>query len=158
MSDRGINSRVNKICPTCVDTQNPKYLLIDDVYTSGIFINNYNKEMDGGFLERLISSDVDFEISIFYEKQSSYETIKNLTSYISSTGANIKMSTKNQIDIDMMNTSYENAKYIKRELQVENNDLYYLNIYILTFASNESELEVNLQRIESLAVGCGLRH
>ena len=152
MNEKEVNLKINNICPTSVDTRNSKYLLIDDMYVSGIFINNYNKEMDGGFLERLISSDVDFEISIFYEKQNSYETIKDLTYYISNAGANIKTSAKNQIDIDLMNTSYENAKYIKKELQVENNDLYYLNIYILTFGYTESELESNLQRIESLAI------
>ena len=92
------NFKINEICPTCVDTTNPKYLLIDDMFASGIFINNYNKEMDGGFLDRLISSDVDFEISMFYEKKNSYETVKDLTGYISTAGANIKTSTKNQID------------------------------------------------------------
>lgn len=150
------NFKINEICPTCVDTTNPKYLLIDDMFASGIFINNYNKEMDGGFLDRLISSDVDFEISMFYERKNSYETVKDLTGYISTAGANIKTSTKNQIDIDVMNTSYENAKYIKKQLQVENDDLYFLNIYILTFANDEIELESNLQRIEGLATACGL--
>lgn len=156
LSAKSKDIKVNDIWPTCVDTKNPKYLIVDDILFSGIFINNYNREMDGGFLDRLIASDVDFEISIFYEKQNSNETVKDLTGYISAAGANIKTSTKNQIDIDIMSTSYENAKYIKKQLQVENDDLYYLNIYILTFASSEVELESNIQCIEGLATGCGL--
>ena len=55
-----------------------------------------------------------------------------------------------------MNESYENAKYIKKKMQVDNDDLYYLNIYILTFAKDLKLLEENLQRIESIALGCGL--
>lgn len=150
------NFGVKEICPTYIDTKNPKAIMVGDIYVSGIFINNYNQEMDGGFLDRLISSDIDFNISIFYEKQSSYEIIKELTNYISTTGADIRTSSKNQIDIDIMNTSYENAKYIKKQLQVENDDLYYLNIYLITYANDLTELESNLQRLEGLAVGCGL--
>ena len=41
-------------------------------------------------------------------------------------------------------------------MQVDNDDLYYLNIYILTFAKDLKLLEENLQRIESIALGCGL--
>lgn len=111
---------------------------------------------NGGFLERLISSEIDFEISMFYDKQNSYETVKDLTKYIGTVGANIKLSNNNQVDIDLMNTSYENAKYIKKQLQVENDDLYFLNIYILTYAKSLELLESNLQRIEGLASGCGL--
>lgn len=147
---------LNNLCPTFVDTRNPKYLTINEYLAASIFVNNYSSEMDGGFLDGLISSDIDFEISMFYEKKNSYETLKELTSYISATGANIKTSSKNQIDIDVMNESYENAKYIKKKMQVDNDDLYYLNIYILTFAKDLKSLEENLQRIESIALGCGL--
>ncbi len=144
------------ILPTSVDTKNPRYILIDNTYASSLFVNNYNREMDGGFLDRLISSDIDFEISIFYDKRNSYETLKNLTSYIGNSGANLRETNKNQLDIDLMNTSYENAKYIKKQLQVENDELYFLNIYILTRANSLEELEANLQKIEGLAIGCGL--
>lgn len=147
---------LNDLCPTFIDTRNPKYIMINENYAASLFVNNYNSEMDGGFLDGLISSDIDFEISMFYEKKNSYETVKELTGYISSTGANIKTSSKNQLDIDIMNESYENAKYIKKKMQVDNDDLYYLNIYILTFAKDLKLLEENLQRIETLALGCGI--
>lgn len=147
---------MNEIVPTFIDTQNHKYIVIDNSYVSTIFVNNYNKEMDGGFLEKLISSDLNFNISMFYEKKNSYETVKELTGYISNSGANIRTSSKNQLDIDLLNTSYENAKYLKKCLQVENDDLYYLNIYILAFSDNLQDLEYTLQRIEGLAAGCGL--
>ena len=127
---------LNNLCPTFIDTRNPKYLTVNEYLAASIFVNNYSSEMDGGFLDGLISSNIDFEISMFYEKKNSYETLKELTSYISATGANIKTSSKNQIDIDVMNESYENAKYIKKKMQVDNDDLYYLNIYILTFAKD----------------------
>ena len=148
--------RNDNIYPTFVDTRDPKYMLIDNKYVASLFVINYNRETEGGFLDRLISSNISFEMSIFYDKRNSFETLKSLTSYIGNAGSNLKMSSKNQIDIDLMNTSYENAKYIKKQIQVENDDIYFLNIYILTSADSLEELESNLQRIEGIAAGSGL--
>lgn len=147
---------INTLSPTFVDTKDPKYITIDNNFYSTFFVNNYNKEMEGGFLDRLISSDTDFIMSIFYEKKNSYETLKDLTACISNSGANLRESNSNQLDIDVMSTSHENAKYIKRMIQVENDELYNLNIYILTYANSLKELEVNCQRLETLALGSGI--
>lgn len=147
---------VEEISPNFVDTTNPKYLMIDDYYVSSLFINNYHSEMEGGFLDKLISSDSDFIISMFYEKRSTYETIKELTGVIGNSGANIKVSGENQMDIDLMKGSYDNAKYIKKQLQVENDDLFDLNIYIIVYENSLEELQDSLRRVESLVIGCGL--
>lgn len=151
-----MNSNIEKIYPTYIDTTNPKFIMIDDKYASCLFVSNYNKEMEAGFLDRLLSSEIDFELSMFYEKKNSYDMISNLTKVISNTSADIKSSNSNQIDIDILNTNFENAKYIKKQLQIENDDLYYLNIYILVIAKDKETLESNMRRIESLAVASGL--
>lgn len=144
------------LCPTFVDTTNPKYLLLDDYYVSSLFIQNYQPEMEGGFLDKLISSDSDFILSMFYEKRSTYETIKELTSVIGNSGANIKISGSNQIDSDLMRGSYDNAKYIKRQLQVENDELFDLSIYLIIYAETPEELTNSIRRLEALAIGSGL--
>ena len=69
-------------------------------------------------------------ISIFYEKQDTYKTIKDLTYHIGNVGVDIKENNNNRQDIDIASYTYNDAKYIRRELQVNNEDLYYLYIYI----------------------------
>lgn len=150
------NLDVMSICPTFVDTTNSKYMMIDNTYISSLFIQNYNSEMEGGFLDKLISSDIKFVLSMFYGKRSTYETIKELTGVIGNSGANIKVSGENQIDIDLMRGSYENAKYIKKQLQIENDVLFDLNIYLLVYADSIEELNESIRRMESLAIACGL--
>lgn len=147
---------IKDLCPTIVDTTHPQYIMIEDTFVSTLFVNNYNSEMEGGFLYKLISSDIECITSVFYEKKNTYETIKDITGVIGNSGANIKTSGSNQLDIDIMKNSYDNAKYIKKQLQIENDELYDLNIYILIFSNSYEELINSIRRMENILTSCGL--
>ena len=147
---------VDKICSSYIDFKNPKYVDIDGIYYSSLLVINYAREMDALFLNKILSLDIDIQISIFYEKKNSYEVIKELTYNIGNAGATIKTSGENQQDIEILGNTYNDAKYIRKQLQVGEEDLFYLTVYIGTYASSVIELEKNLQRIESVAVGNGM--
>ena len=56
-------------------------------------------------------------ISIFYEKQDSYKTIKDLTYHIGNVGVELKESSnQNREDIDIAAFTYNDAKYIRKEI------------------------------------------
>jgi len=44
----------DKISPTYINLNNPKYIEIDEVYYSGIIISNYNREYEDLILKNLI--------------------------------------------------------------------------------------------------------
>ncbi len=150
-------SKTDEIFPTYIDLKNPKYVDIDGKYISSLIVVDYSREMDGCFLNKIISTDIDLQISMFYEKQNSYDVIKELTYNISNSGANIKTSNENQSDIDKLSYTYQDAKYIRKQLQVGDEDFYYLCIYILVCSETEKQLEQDLQKIESIAASVGLR-
>ena len=152
----GQNSTIDKISPSYIDTSNPKYIVIDDCYISGLLIVDYSKEMCPAFLEKIIATDVDLNISMFYEKKSAHEIIKELTYSIGNTGANIKQSNGNQSDIDVMGSSYEDAKYIRKQLQIGGEEFYYLYTYIVVYAFSKEKLETDLQKVEGILAGSGL--
>ena len=54
--------RNDNIYPTFVDTRDPKYMLIDNKYVASLFVINYNREMEGGFFDKLIFSNISFDI------------------------------------------------------------------------------------------------
>lgn len=96
-------------------------------------------------------------VSIFYEKQDTYKTIKDLTYHIGNVGASLKEDNQNRQDIDLVAFTYNDAKYIRREMQVNNEDLYFLNIYITIFSENKKELEYLLNKIEGLVGARGMQ-
>ena len=96
-------------------------------------------------------------ISIFYEKQDQYKTIKDLTYHIGNVGVDIKESNQNREDIDIAVYTYNDAKYIRKEMQINNEDLYFLYIYIEIFAENINDLEYYLNNIEGQMASKGMQ-
>ena len=148
--------KIETLYPTYLDTTNPKFLLLDNMYVSSLLIINYNSDMEGGFLDNILYLGVDMQISIYYEKQSKDEVLKKITYHIGNTGEDIKNSNENQIDINIMQKTYQDAKYIREKMQIENEDLYNVYIYILVYSNSLKKLEKNMKRIESIAGAAGI--
>ena len=137
--------------------QNPKYIEIDNLYYSSLLVVNYYREQTDLILKNLIETNINMNISIFYEKQDSYKTIKDLTYHIGNVGVEVKDSNQNRQDIDIAAYTYNDAKYIRKEMQVNNEDLYYLYIYIILYSDSIKELEYNLNKIEGITQSRGLQ-
>ena len=99
-------------------------------------------------LKTLIETNINMNISIFYEKQDSYKTLKDLTYHIGNVGVELKEINQNRQDIDIAAFTYNDAKYIRKEIQVNNEDIYFLYIYINVYSEDIKELEYFLNKIE----------
>ncbi len=152
----GILNIKDKIAPSYINNKNPKYLEIDGRFYSGILIIDYYREYNDIIFKNLINTNVNMNISIFYEKQDIYKTIKDLTYFIGNVGVDLKSGNNNRQDIDIAAYTYNDAKYIRKEMQVNNEELYFLYTYINIIAENEKELERNLNKIEGILQASGM--
>jgi len=153
----GIFSKKDLISPAYVNMQNPKYFEVDNLYYSSLIVVNYYREQTDLLLKNLIETNINMNISIFYEKQDSYKTIKDLTYHIGNVGVELKESNENRQDIDIASYTYNDAKYIRKEIQVNNEELYFLYIYINIYSEDIKELEYNLNKIEGIAQSKGMQ-
>lgn len=154
----GIITDNDEILPTYINTTNPKYLEIDEVLHAGIIINNYNREYEDIILKELIDSNISMDISIFYERQDPVKTIRDLTYHIGNVGAEIKNNNnQNRQDIDIASFTYNDAKYIRKEIQVNNEELYFLYIYLEIFSKDKKELEYLLNKVEGILQSKGMQ-
>ena len=145
------------ILPSFLDFTNPSYLIMDNIYYTGLMIVNYNREQEVGWITPLFNLDFNVDISMFYEKLNSQKVIRELTYYIGDINSMIKTVSTNQEDIDVAKKSFEDAKYIRNKMQVEKESLYNLCIYISVFAKNLEELKFNTERIEGICATIGLQ-
>ena len=145
------------IAPSYINLENPKYIEIDNLYYGGLIVVNYYREQRDIILKTLIETNINMNISIFYEKQDPYKTIKDLTYQIGNVGAELKESNQNREDIDIAAFTYNDAKYIRREIQINNEDIYFLYIYINVYAENIKELEYYLNKVEGIAQSKGMQ-
>ena len=96
-------------------------------------------------------------ISIFYEKQDTIKTIRELTYHIGNVGVELKESNENRQDIDIAAFTYNDAKYIRKQMQVNNEDLYFLYIYIEIFSEDKKELEYLVNKVEGILQSNGIQ-
>ena len=127
------------------------------MYYSGLIVVNYYREQNDLLLKSILETNINMNISMFYEKQDQYKTIKDLTYHIGNVGVDIKDNNQNREDIDIAIFTYNDAKYIRKEMQVNNEDLYYLYIYINIFSDNLKELEHNINSIEGMLQSKGMQ-
>lgn len=118
---------------------------------------DYNRENKNLILKNIIDNNFNANISIFYEKQDSYKIIKELTYNIGNVGADIKDKNINSEQIDIAAFTYNDAKYIRKEIQVNNEDLYYLYIYIIVYSENIKDLEKSINIIEGITQSSGIQ-
>lgn len=127
------------------------------MYFAGLAIVNYYREQTDIILKTLIETNINMNISIFYEKQDSYKIIKDLTYHIGNVGVELKGSNENRQDIDIAAFTYNDAKYIRKEMQVNNEDMYFLYVYIIVYSKDIQELEYYLNKIEGITQSKGLQ-
>ena len=154
--DGSVNIK-DEIAPSYINIKNPKYIEIDNLFFSGLIVVNYYREQSDILLKTLLDTNINMNISIFYEKQDQYKTIKDLTYHIGNVGVDINDKNKNREDIDIAIYTYNDAKYIRKEMQVNNEDLYFLYIYVNVFADNLKDLNFYLNNIEGLMQSKGMQ-
>ena len=127
------------------------------MYYSGILIVNYNREFNDLILKKILDMNLNMNISIFYELQDNYKTIRDLTYHITNVGLDLKEGNQNSQDIDIAAFTYNDAKYIRKEIQINNEDIYFLYIYINVFSNNIKEQEYLLNKIEGILQSSGMQ-
>jgi len=153
----GTFSEKDFLSPSYINNSNPKYFEIDNIYYSSLLLINYYREQTELILKSIIDTNIDINISIFYEKQDTYKTIRDLTYHIGNVGADLKEANQNRQDIEIAAFTYNDAKYIRKEMQINNEELYFLYIYITTFSDNLKELEYLLNKIEGTMQSRGIQ-
>ena len=144
------------LSPSYINLKNPKYCEIDGMFYSGIIIVDYYKEQKELILNELINLNINFIISIFYEKENSKKIINKITYNIGNISTDINNKNINNQIIDLEEVTYSDAKYIRKEIQLNNEDIFYLYIYLNIFNNNIKELENNLNKIEGILKNKGL--
>ena len=152
----GSISEKDEIAPSYINMEDSKYMEIDNLYYSGLIVVNYYREQEELILKSLIETNIDMNISIFYEKQDQYKVIKELTYHIGNVGTNVHSDKQNRQDIDIAIYTYNDAKYIRKEMQINNEDLYFLYIYINLYSREKKELEYYLNKIEGIMQSKGM--
>ena len=94
---------------------------------------------------------------MFYEKVDTAKTLKDLTYNIGNVSVELKEGNQNRQDIDVAAFTYNDAKYLRKEIQINNEEIYFLYIYLNIFSEDKKELEYNIDKIEGILLSKGMQ-
>ncbi len=153
----GIYEDKDKISPSYINTTNPRYLEIDGLYYFSFLVTNYYHEYETLLLEDIIELNSNIIFSMYYEKQDTYQSIRDLTYYIGNNSVDLKEKPNNIQDKEIVALTYQDAQYIRKELQLNNEELYFLSFYLTFYVENKQELEYQANKIEGILQGKGIQ-
>lgn len=142
---------INKelIYPSFIDNTDFRYIKVDDKYIASIIIYDFPKYNTFLSIIEDIPKDMEYTMSIYIQKQDTYKILKELTYSISTSKSEIKTSKAAQMDIDIITKLQDDASFLRKEIQINNQEIFYIN-FILTFYSNDNnELLKILKRFQS---------
>ena len=152
----GIFKKKDYISPSYINLNNPKYIEIDGLYYSNLIIVDYLREQNDLIFKNLIETNENIYVSIFYEKQDSYKVIKDLTYNIGNVSVDLEKISSGRQDAEIAAFTYNDAKYIRREMQINNEEMYFIYTYVTVFEKNKKDLENKLNKIEGILRSQGL--
>lgn len=139
----------DSIYPSYVDNTDFRYIKLDDKYIASIIIYDFPKYNTFLSIIESIPKDIEYTMAIYIKKQDTYKILKELTYSISTSKSEIKTAKSSQIDIDIITKAKDDANLLRKEIQINNQEIFYIN-FILTFYSNNSdELLKILKRFQS---------
>ena len=132
--------------PSYISFEKPQYIEMEDKFCSGLYILDYAKKYNSLILKEILNLKIECYVNIYINKEDKIAAIKDITEYIG-IGEVEKEKTKEEIDI--LSSVILDAKEIRRKLQLENDELHSICIYIMCKSKSKEELAKNIEYIKN---------
>ena len=150
-------NKIKEKNPLYINLTKPQYIEIDGMFFSSLLIINYNRIFQELIFKNILETNENILISIYIEKNNQYKIIKEIARNIGNTAVDLEKINNSRIDIDIAESSLEDAKYIRKEMQLNNQQLLYFYTYITTYSKNKEELKNQINKIEEILQNSGLK-
>ena len=139
---------LNSIYPNNV---NIKYdhVMVNNLYISGVIISDISGEIGIFDFANIIPSYTKNIMSIYVQKLDLRNEIKKLSKIISETGSTIKDANSNELGIDITKKVNSEAVELRKKLQVENEEIFKVTIFIELSDTNLESLKIKLNKLIS---------
>ena len=103
-----IKKQKDELSPSYINLKNPRYMESDGKYFSAFLVVDYSREQRDLIFKPLIDTNININMSIFYEEQDPYKVVKDLTYNIGNTAVDLEAG-KNKQDIDIVEYTIDYA-------------------------------------------------
>lgn len=123
------------------------YIKIDNINVASIIVYDLPKQIGMLELNNILPSDIENTTVLYVKKLDSLNKVKELTKIIMETNSEIKSVNQNQQDIDILRNINKEATDLRKKLQIENEEIYSINIYISVKDISLDNLKTKVNKI-----------
>ena len=140
------------VSPRGIDFTHSKYVVMDGMYYSVLFIkgNGYPSAVRGGWMSSLINAGEGIDVDVHLRKENRSRIIEKVAQRIRLNRTKIKGMQDTNTDYEELSDSINAGYYIKRGLASNNEDLFYMSIFITVSAKSLAELNWRKQQITDM--------
>ena len=135
--------------PSYIDNTDFRCVEMDGKFIASIILYEFPKFNTFLSIVESIPKDIEYTMSIYIQKQDTYKILKELMHFISTSKSEIKTAKSSQIDIDLMTKSSDDANALRKEIQINNQEIFYTNFILTFYSSSKDNLLKILKRFQS---------
>lgn len=142
---------INEILPSYIDSRYFRYIKLDEKIISSFAVKEYPKYIDFMQFMQSLPQNFNYDLGMYIKKQDVKKVLKDITYNLAGFESEIKTSSKNQIDIDIINKTKSDAAKIREQIQVNNQEIYAVYTYFTIYSENtyKDQFELLLKNFES---------
>ena len=151
--EQGSMNLIDVLSPSSISTKNSDCMIIDSTFLATIMIVGFPYERFGGWLADIINYGEGVEVNLYYEPLEKSKIIKEVTEMIGFTGAKKKAIGENQSDMEIVDTSLGHARYMRKEMNINQEDPYNFYALIQIYADDKEQLEDRYRAVSGMLEG-----
>lgn len=119
-----------------------RYIEVDNFKIASFVIIEYPKNIEFMQFIDSIPKNILYDFCLYIKKQDPKKVLKDITSNLAITKSEIDTINKNQVDIDILNKTQNDAKMIRHEIQINNEEIYYVYSYFTVYIKDISSKDI----------------
>jgi len=127
----------------------PKHLEVNKKFNRIIYAHGYPRTVEAGFLDRIVSSQGDFDLSLHIKPYPLETMLINLNKELQKQRADLYVMQNKQIINPSLEIQYNDTRHILEELQKGEEKLFNISLYICCKADTLEQLELLSRKVES---------
>lgn len=135
--------------PSVIDNTNFRYIKVDDKYIASLVVYDYPIKISFAELIDSIEKKYFYDVSIYIQKLDTLKVLKEISYNISNYKSEIKTTNENQIDIDILNKQQLDSKELRKQIQLNNEEVYQFNFFLTFYSSNKEDLFKTIKSFQS---------
>ena len=142
----------NFIAPRGLDLTHPGYLVMDGTYYTYLYVrkNGFPQMVRGGWMSALINAGEGIDIDVHLRRENRSKTIDKVAQRIRLNRTKLKSMQDTSTDYEELTNSIQAGYFIKHGIANNNEDLFYMSVFVTVSAKSYEELMWRKQQISDM--------